>query len=121
MQEKLRQYPEIAIVQDADRLDALGAVGIGRAFTFGGAKGVHGMRVKGMQSTVDHFEEKLEKLEGLMKTGEGRRLAAERTERVRAFRRWWEEEGGGVVDAGGEEGDGDWDVSSIQGNEENMK
>lgn len=76
-------------MQDADRLDALGAVGIGRAFTFGGARGNRGMR-----GTVDHFQEKLERLEGMMKTDEGRRMARERTRRVKLFRDWWEEEVG---------------------------
>lgn len=91
----LRKHPELAIVQDADRLDALGAVGIGRAFTFGGAHPNRGVR--GMQGTVEHIQEKLERLEGMMKTDEGRRMAAERTRRVKAFRSWWEEESGGVV------------------------
>lgn len=86
-------------MQDADRLDALGAVGIGRAFTFGGAHPKREMR--GMQGTMEHIQEKLERLEGMMKTDEGRRMAAERTRRVKAFRAWWEEESGGVH--GGEE------------------
>ncbi|KAL2351226.1 hypothetical protein BJ546DRAFT_347325 [Cryomyces antarcticus] len=84
----LSLHPELAIVQDADRLDAIGAVGIGRAFTFGGAK----QPDRGMRRTIEHFTEKLERLEGMMKTQAGRRLARERTERLRVFRTWWEEE-----------------------------
>ena len=87
------QYPELAIVQDADRLDAMGAIGIGRAFTYGGAKAPG----RGMQGSVDHFEEKLEKLEPLMKTAEGRRLAQIRTERLKTFREWWGDEMGEVM------------------------
>ncbi|PSS27454.1 hypothetical protein M430DRAFT_76623, partial [Amorphotheca resinae ATCC 22711] len=81
------KYPELAVVQDADRLDAIGAVGIGRTFTFGGAKGA-----RNMGETIEHFEEKLEKLEAMMKTAPGRRLARERTERLKTFKGWWEEE-----------------------------
>ncbi|KAI9729698.1 MAG: hypothetical protein M1834_006649 [Cirrosporium novae-zelandiae] len=90
----LDQNPELAIVQDADRLDAIGAVGIGRCFTFTGAK----RRDDGMEGAIRHFEEKLERLEGMMKTDTGRRLARERTERLRIFRGWWEEETGRGVE-----------------------
>lgn len=83
----IQKYPELAIVQDADRLDAIGAVGIGRTFTFGGAKGKGGMG-----EVIQHFTDKLERLEGLMKTGPGRRLARQRTERLQMFRGWWDEE-----------------------------
>jgi uncharacterized protein len=45
-----------------------------------------------MDRTVKHFEERLERLEHLMKTEEGRRLARKRTERLMLFKEWWEEE-----------------------------
>lgn len=82
------KYPELAVVQDADRLDAIGAVGIARTFAFGGAKS------RTLENTMDHFDEKLLLLEGMMKTEEGRRLAKERTERVRLMKQWWEAETG---------------------------
>ena len=81
------KYPELAIVQDADRLDAIGAVGIGRTFTFGGAK-----NARDMGETIQHFDDKLVKLESMMKTAPGRRMARERTERLNMFKGWWEDE-----------------------------
>ena len=83
-------HPELAIVQDADRLDAIGAIGIGRAFAYGAAKAPG----RGMQGSIEHFTEKLENIEGMMKTESGKRLACERTKRLKEFRRWWEEESG---------------------------
>ncbi|KAG5915238.1 hypothetical protein E4U42_000074 [Claviceps africana] len=79
----IEEHPELAVVQDADRLDAIGAVGIGRAFAFGGARG------RDMGQTMEHFEEKLVKLAGMMKTAEGRRMAVERTERIERMMEWW--------------------------------
>lgn len=90
--EKIAAIPELAIVQDADRLDAIGAVGIARCFTFGGAKG----RGQGLDESVAHFVEKLERLEGMMKTDTGRAMARERTERLKVFRGWWESELAGL-------------------------
>lgn len=81
-------FPELAVVQDADRLDALGAVGVGRAFVFGGVKRPQ----DGMDGAVRHFGEKLERLEDMMKTDEGRRMARVRTERIKLFGQWWREE-----------------------------
>lgn len=92
IQDKITSIPELAIVQDADRLDAIGAVGIARCFTFGGAKG----RGNGLDGAIEHFIEKLELLEGMMKTETGKVMAKERTERLKIFRGWWENESQGL-------------------------
>ena len=81
------EIPELAIVQDADRLDAIGAIGIARCFTFGGAKSV-----RSMDDSVQHFRDKLLRLEGMMKTDTGRRMAATRSQRLKDFITWWEGE-----------------------------
>ncbi|KAJ1326694.1 hypothetical protein MN608_08141 [Microdochium nivale] len=87
------EYPELAIVQDADRLDAIGAIGIGRTFTFGGAKsGGGGGGERSMYDTIEHFHEKLLRLEDMMKTEVGRQLARERTVRMEKFLEWWADE-----------------------------
>lgn len=86
---------ELGVVQDADRLDAIGAIGVGRCFTFLGAVGKKYCPVGGkweMSNAIDHFEEKLIKLEGMMKTTTGREMAKVRTERLKVFAGWWEEE-----------------------------
>ncbi|KAF6252284.1 HD repeat domain-containing protein [Scenedesmus sp. NREL 46B-D3] len=85
---------EAAVVQDADRLDAIGAIGIARCFTFGGAfkRVLHDPAVpprhnmtkeqymqQGHQATTfNHFAEKLLKIKDLMKTDAGRQLAQQR-------------------------------------------
>lgn len=85
----LEVLPELAIVQDADRLDAIGAIGIGRCFTFGGAKGA-----RTLEDSIEHFHDKLLKLESMMKTPAGKQLAAERSRRIREFVDWWKDEVG---------------------------
>ena len=60
------------VVQDADRLDALGAIGIARTFAFGGEHG------RSLESSVEHFHEKLLLLKDEMNTDTGRALATRR-------------------------------------------
>ena len=60
------------IVQDADRLDAMGAIGIARTFSFGGERG------RAMEDSVQHFYDKLLHLKSEMNTPEGKRMAESR-------------------------------------------
>lgn len=83
----IEEYPELAVVQDADRLDAMGAVGIGRVFTYGGAH----LR-RGMESTVAEFEPRLFMRGTMMKTEPGKRMAEQRVEILKMFRKWWDDE-----------------------------
>lgn len=77
---------EICIVQDADRLDAMGAVGIARTFAYGGAKG------KPLSESIAHFEEKLLRLYDLLSTPEARILAMPRLSLLQEFYREYNEE-----------------------------
>lgn len=84
--------PEMEIVQDADRLDAMGAIGIARAFTYGGYKNRElynpatppknkqtKQEYKNTESpTINHFYEKLLLLKNKMNTETGKKLAHER-------------------------------------------
>ena len=81
--------PETAegrIVQDADRLDALGAVGIARTFAYGGGHG------RPPEDSIAHFHEKLLLLKDMMNTEKGREIAEERHAFLEAFLREWEKE-----------------------------
>lgn len=80
------------IVQDADRLDAMGAIGIARAFTYGGSKNrlMYDPDIKPMDfqnldevknlnnHTINHFYEKLLKLKDLINTDTAKQIAEER-------------------------------------------
>ena len=74
-------------VQDADRLDALGAIGIARTFAFGGSRGrrLHDPLGVDENASVQHFYDKLLRLKDTMHTPTGRRLAEERDQYMRAF------------------------------------
>ena len=67
-------------VQDADRLDAIGAIGIARTFAFGGNRGrrIHDPDFADQSSSVQHFYDKLLLLKDRMNTDAGRRIAAGR-------------------------------------------
>jgi uncharacterized protein len=83
---------ELDIVQDADRLDAIGAIGIARAFTYGGYKNrvIYNPEIAPVVNqskeayknteapTINHFYEKLLLLKDLMKTETGRAIAQKR-------------------------------------------
>ena len=69
------KQPEILegrIVQDADRLDAIGAIGIARTFAYGGEHG------RSLDSSIRHFHDKLLLLKDGMNTKTGRKMAEER-------------------------------------------
>jgi uncharacterized protein len=75
---------EGAIVQDADRLDAIGAIGVARAFSYGGHAG-RAIYKNNKGPTINHFYEKLLLLKDRMNTRTGRRLAAQRHEFMEQF------------------------------------
>lgn len=98
------------IVQDADRMDAIGAIGIARAFAYGGSKG-RAMHIPGESykegmteseyyanegTSVNHFYEKLLLLKDMMSTLSGRRMAEARHQYMVGFLDEFMDEWGGL-------------------------
>ena len=90
------QTLEGRVFQDADRLDALGAIGVARTFAVGGALNRKmysledpftrlGRTPDDKDNTVDHFFVKLFKLGGKMQTPTGQKLARERLSAMQSF------------------------------------
>jgi uncharacterized protein len=96
------QSIELDIVRDADRLDAIGAVGIGRTFCYGGrfttpmydpeikprlnmTKEEYMLSKNEKSSTINHFYEKLLSLKNLMRTKTGKAMAEKRHEFMELF------------------------------------
>nr|WP_245208384.1 HD domain-containing protein [Serratia fonticola] len=89
------QTLEAKILQDADRLDAIGMIGVARCFYIGGRMRsalydaadplAQQRQYDDKRFTLDHFETKLFKLQEGFQTEAGRRMAALRTQRMRRF------------------------------------
>lgn len=77
---------EAQIVQDADRLDAIGAIGIARVFAYGGSKEREIWNPENPEmTTIQHFHDKLLKLKNLMNTNSAKKIAKERHNYLEEF------------------------------------
>ena len=98
-QGKYKKSLELQIVQDADRIDALGAIGIARTFSYGWHKWVpfydedikprknisREEYLNGTSTTINHFYEKLFLLKDMMNTQYGKKIAKKRHKFMLAF------------------------------------
>ena len=82
----MEQIKTVPVNFDADRIDAVGAVGIARTFAYGGAKG------RSLADSLTHFDEKLLLLYDLLNTEEAKRIAKPRYEFLKEFYARFQEE-----------------------------
>jgi uncharacterized protein len=80
MEKIVGMYPDLVFVQDADRLDAVGAIGVLRASSYGGYKN------RPLQKSIDHFDEKLFKLGYYVKTDAAKAIMEERIKFMKMFK-----------------------------------
>ena len=86
------------IAQDADRLDAIGAIGIARTFAYGGKKGKpvynpndnalideKDYKINGSKTSISHFYDKLLKIKDMMNTNTAKEIAIERHKYLEDF------------------------------------
>ena len=83
----LSRYATIRILQDAERLEWLGAVGVGRMFMHNAVDEVKGK--EGLGSGIELTKESLKEFPGLMKTEPGRELAVQRVKWMEEFADRW--------------------------------
>ena len=83
---KVPETIEGKIVQDADRLEAIGAIGIARCFQFGGSHG------RSLENSIEHFYEKLLLISKELSTPSARKMAEKRDKLMQDFLKEWGEE-----------------------------
>lgn len=92
---------EMRVVQDADRLDAIGAIGIARCFAYGGHAGrpLYDPETEGTDDTsaIQHFHDKLLKLKDTLHTQTARSVAEKRHECMETYLQQFHSEWGGVL------------------------
>ena len=91
---KMPTTRESEILQDADRLDAMGAIGIARTFQFAGSRGTP--LDLSEDSAIQHFHDKLLKLASMMHTAKAKQLAMSRHAFMQQFLEQFHEEWDGV-------------------------
>lgn len=83
---KVPETIEGKIVQDADRLEAIGAIGIARCFQFGGSHG------RSLENSIEHFYDKLLLVSKELNTPSAKKMAEKRDKLMKDFLKEWRAE-----------------------------